>query len=183
MNWLRLLCKPFTRAYEALKEWWPFSKLETLPKFVQPSIIILNSASKVVKDLRPSQHQIWRCITFRIGESSPNWLLHIVNLYLNNILSILNLDERVYVLLFEYSLDTAVNLDLEEKIVAWGNLCLTLFLWWWIFAQLFWKRGVLMENLDPIILIKRWTEMKTLRRVSSRCRLTAALVGCITFYS
>ena len=47
------------------------------------------------------------------------------------------------------------------KCISLVNLHLTLFSRWWILTQLFWKRGELMVNLDLMILLKRWTEVKT----------------------
>ena len=50
---------------------------------MQPSMGTLNSpSSRVVKDSTPSRHQIWRCINFGIGESSPNIVLNRLNFYL-----------------------------------------------------------------------------------------------------
>ena len=42
----------------------------------------LELPSRVVKDSVPSQHRILRCINFGIGESSPNLVLDMMNLYL-----------------------------------------------------------------------------------------------------
>ena len=93
----------------------------------------------------------WWILTYFIfghGKSSPN-----------NIWSMVNL-ERTCVLLFYYFLCLKVNLDLE-KTNQLGDLHPTLFSRWWILTQLFWKRGELMVNPDLLILLKRWTEVKT----------------------
>ena len=58
-----------------------------------------------------------------------------------------------------YFLDVDLNFDHKKKI-RFMDLHTTLFLVWWIFIQLFWKRCELMVNLDPKTLIKR-TEVKT----------------------
>ena len=76
---------------------------------------------------------------------------------LNNIWSMVNL-ERTFDLLFYYFLCLKANLDLE-KTIRLMNLHPTLFSWWWILTQLFWKRGELMVNPDLTIFWKgeqRW---------------------------
>ena len=49
----------------------------------------------------------------------------------------------------------------QKKQISLVNLHLTLFSRWWIFTQLFLKRGELMVNPDLTILLRRWTEVKT----------------------
>ena len=139
--------------------WGSFAQFASL---MQLSMGTLNSpSSRIVKGSTPSRRQILRCINFGIGESSPNLFLSMVNLYLVKFKAWWIL-KRVGVLLFYYFLYLKVNLDLEKTnhlgesspnfIFVAVNL-----------NQLLWTKGELMVNLDLTILLKRWTEVKTLR--------------------
>ena len=104
-----------------------------------------------MSNLEVHKFRDWWILTHLIfghGESSPNNTWSMVNL------------ERRCTLLFYYFLCFKVNLDLEKQI-SLVNLHPTLFSRWWILTQIFWKRGELMVNPDPTILLKRWTEVKT----------------------
>ena len=57
---------------------------QILYQLMQPSMSTFNSpSSRVVKDSAPSRRRILRCLNFGIGESLPNLLLNMVNLYLD----------------------------------------------------------------------------------------------------
>ena len=127
---------------------------------MQLSMANLNSpSSRVVKDSTPFPRWILRCINFGNGESSPSLFLDVVNLYLIKFKKRWILNEREF-----YSF---IILFIWKWILTWTkwislvNLHLTLFSQWWILTQLFWKIGELMVNLDLMILLKRWTEVKT----------------------
>ena len=64
---------------------------------MQPSMANLNSpSSRIVKDSTPSRRRILRCIDFGNGESSPNLLLDVVNLYLIKFKERWILNERAF---------------------------------------------------------------------------------------
>ena len=93
----------------------------------------------------------WWILTYFIfghGESSPNDIWSMVNL------------ERTCVLFFIIFFVWKENLDLE-KTNQLGESPPIFFSLRWILTQLFWKRGELMVNPDLMILLKRWTEVKT----------------------
>ena len=127
---------------------------------MQLSIGTLNSpSSRVVKDSTPSRRRILRYINFGIGESSPVLFLDMMNLHLIMFKAWWILNERAFYcfIIFLYFI---VNLDLE-KTNQLGESSPNFFGGWWILTQLFWKRGELMVNPELMILLKRWTEVKT----------------------
>ena len=129
------------------------SPLPPLPllHLLQPSIGILNSSSS------------------RVVKSWGVYILRSVNLHLIYFCTWWILNK----FMFYYFIYSKVNLGLGEnkktkkqkqkqKQIRLMNLHPVLFSQWIILTKLFWKWDELMVNLHPTILMKRWTEMKTL---------------------
>ena len=127
---------------------------------MQPSMGTLNSlSSRVVKDSTPSRRRILRYIIFGIGESSPILFLDMMNLHLITFEAWWFLNERA---LYRFIIFFFFKWILTwKKRISLVNLHPTLFLRWWILAQLFWKWGELMMKPDLTILLKRWRKVKT----------------------
>ena len=106
---------------------------------------------------------ILSCINFGIGESSPNLLLNMLNLYLVKFEAWWILNERAFffVLFFVYYfVYLKVNLDLEN-IIQLGESSPN-----FIFAAVnldpvVIEKGWTEVNLNLTFLLKRWTEVKT----------------------
>ena len=79
-------------------------------KLMQPSKGTLNSP-RVVKDSTPSRRRILRCISLRIGESSPNLIFAAVNL--DPI--VLGKSELIV------NLDRTILLKRWTKVMIWGG--------------------------------------------------------------
>ena len=107
----------------------------------------------------------WRILTYFIfghGESS-----------LNNIWSMVNF-ERTCILLFYYFLCLKSESWPRKNKSALVNLHPTLFSWWWILTQLFWKKWIDGESW-PDNFVEKVNRGEDLRWVGLRCHLMCAL--------